>query len=421
MQKLVSIGILLFSIYLLAMPVQGFVENKWKDMTIPRAETHTPSLQEKKGSDYSASLLKSGQKKDTAATPSSLYARAYCLMDADSGRVLFSGHADEKMAMASTTKIMTCILALENGKKKDWVRVSSYAASMPDVQLNICEGEKYRLGDLLYSLMLESHNDTAVAIAEHIGGSVEGFADMMNQKAEELGCIDTHFVTPNGLDDEEHYTTARELCLIAAYAIQNQEFLDIIAQDSYSFSEKNGKRSCTVRNHDAFLTQYDGAIGIKTGFTGNAGYCFCGAAKRDDRTLITSVLACGWPPNKSYKWSDTKKLMDYGFANYEKVTIPAETTELSCGVLEGQDVALTLNREDCGELNLLLQKDDVVTTWLEVPDTITAPVRNGDIIGYEKCAVNGEVVRQVSITAAEDIPEADFTYWFRKVLHFICF
>ena len=147
-----------------------------------------------------------------ASTPSSLYAKAYCVMDTESGRFLLSQNENKKMPMASTTKIMTCILALESGCLDEMVTVSAYAASMPDVQLNIREGEKYRLGDLLYSLMLESHNDTAVAIAEHIGGSVEGFAEQMNQKAEEIGCVSTHFVTPNGLDDPEHYTTAKELC-----------------------------------------------------------------------------------------------------------------------------------------------------------------------------------------------------------------
>ena len=134
--------------------------------------------------------------------------------------------------MASTTKIMTCILALEKGSPKDIVTVSKYAASMPDVQLNMQSGEQFRLADLLYSLMLESHNDTAVAIAEHIGGSVKGFAKLMNQKAAELGCNKTHFVTPNGLDSDKHYTTAYELCLIADYALKNSDFRK---DNNYSF------------------------------------------------------------------------------------------------------------------------------------------------------------------------------------------
>ena len=244
-------------------------------------------------------------------------------MDTDSGRLLLSQNENEKMPMASTTKIMTCILALESDRLDELVPVSAYAASMPDVQLNIREGEKYRLGDLLYSLMLESHNDTAVAIAEYLGGSVEGFAELMNKKAEEIGCVSTHFVTPNGLDDPEHYTTAKELCMIAAYAIQNKDFQKVIQTPQYQFQDASGKRSFHVSNHDAFLGMYQGALGIKTGFTGNAGYCFCGAATKNNRTLVSAVLACGWPPHKTYKWSDTTKLMDYGFEGFQTCEIPA--------------------------------------------------------------------------------------------------
>ena len=160
--------------------------------------------------------------------------------------------------------------------------------------------------------MLESHNDTAVAIAEHIGGSVENFAKLMNEKAKLLGCRNTNFVTPNGLDQKEHYTTAAELCAIASYAIENKTFLKIIKTASHAFKDCTGKKRYQARSHNLFLSSYAGAFGIKTGFTGNAGYCFCGAAKRNGTTLVSTVLASGFPPHKTYKWTDTKKLMDYG-------------------------------------------------------------------------------------------------------------
>ena len=236
-----------------------------------------------------------------------LYAQSAVLMDADSGRILYEKDGSAKLPMASTTKIMTLTVALESGNLDDVVEVSKLAASQPDVQLNIRTGEKYLLRDLLYSLMLESHNDVAVAVAEHIGGSVEGFADMMNQKARDIGAYNTHFVTPNGLDSDEHYTTASDLALIARYAIQNEKFIEITNTPSYSFSDIDGARSFTVNNKDAFLTQMDGAIGIKTGFTGKAGYCFVGALKRDDRTFISVVLACGWPPHKTWKWAERER------------------------------------------------------------------------------------------------------------------
>ena len=180
-----------------------------------------------------------------------LYAKSAVLMDADSGRVLYERNGYEQMAMASTTKIMTLIVTLEHANLDDTVAVSAYAASMPDVQLHIRQGENYRLGDLIYSLMLESHNDSAVAIAEHVGGSVEGFAALMNQKAEEIGCEHTYYITPNGLDatdgDKFHSTTARDLALVMSYCIkkspQKDKFLEITRTQSYSFTYASGQRS----------------------------------------------------------------------------------------------------------------------------------------------------------------------------------
>ena len=203
-----------------------------------------------------------------------LYAQSAVLMDAGSGRILFEKNGRQVRPMASTTKIMTCILALEKGNLEDYVTVSARAASMPKVKLSMLPGESYRLKDLLYSLMLESHNDSAVAIAEHIGGSVEGFAAMMNEKAKELGCQDTYFVTPNGLDGsvteksgevKTHSTTACDLARIMTYCImespKREEFLNITRTESYSFpayQEKNDVitekgRVFSCQNHNAFL------------------------------------------------------------------------------------------------------------------------------------------------------------------------
>lgn len=217
-----------------------------------------------------------------------LYARSAVLMDAESGRILYGKNEKEVMPMASTTKIMTCILALENGNPDDLVKVSNYASTMPKVKLCVREGEYYRLGDLLYSLMLESHNDSAVVIAEHISGSVEGFAELMNQKARDIGCYNTYFITPNGLDaskgDKIHSTTAEDLARIMSYCItkspKKDEFIKITQTTNYSFTNKNinesgdianGNRSFSCNNHNAFLSMMEGALSGKTGFTGNAG------------------------------------------------------------------------------------------------------------------------------------------------------
>ena len=249
-----------------------------------------------------------------------LYAQAAVLMDANSGRVLYGKNEKDVLPMASTTKIMTLIVALEHSDKEDIVEVSSYAASMPDVQLNIREGEKYKLKDLYFSLMLESHNDTAVAIAEHVGGSVEGFADLMNKKALEIGCENTYYITPNGLDaskgDKIHSTTATDLARVMSYCIvdsdKKEEFLEITRTASYSFRDVDGSRSFTCTNHNAFLNMMSGALSGKTGYTSKAGYCYVGALKQDERTFVVALLACGWPNHKTYKWTDTKCLMEYG-------------------------------------------------------------------------------------------------------------
>ena len=406
MQKIISFLLLVVCIFLLAKPVNDHMKIQeqvfWKPSQQP-AVSVVPVVR------MTASELGSSI---AASTPSSLYAKAYCVMDTGSGRLLLSKNENEKMPMASTTKIMTCILALESGRLDEMVSVSAYAASMPDVRLNIREGEKYRLGDLLYSLMLESHNDTAVAIAEFLGGSVEGFADQMNKKAEEIGCVSTHFVTPNGLDDPEHYTTAKELCMIAAYAIQNKEFQKVIRTPQYQFRDESGNRSFHVSNHDAFLSMYQGALGIKTGFTGNAGYCFCGAATKNNRTLVSTVLACGWPPHKTYKWSDTTKLMDYGFEGFKTCEIPTDQDTWELPVENGRDrcVTVSMPKEDTDSLQLPLRVDDVIEIRTSLPEKLTAPVRSGDIVGSREILLNGEVITTSPIYTGQDTAAVDFPY-----------
>ena len=231
-----------------------------------------------------------------------LYAGSAVLMDADSGRVLYGKNEKDILPMASTTKIMTCILALEYGNPEEIVEVSSYAASMPKVKLYVKQGERYRLEDLLYSLMLESHNDSAVVIAEAVGGSVEGFASMMNQKARDIGCFDSYFITPNGLDavvndtGKIHSTTAADLAKIMAYCVTDSpardKFLEITQTIGYDFTDADGQRSFHCNNHNAFLGMMNEAISGKTGFTNNAGYCYVGAIESEGRTFTVALLAC---------------------------------------------------------------------------------------------------------------------------------
>lgn len=351
-----------------------------------------------------------GEVKEDEDAPSNLNAKYALLMDATNRRVLFEKAGYEQVPMASTTKIMTLIIALENGNLNDMVTVSERAASMPDVQLNMNTGEQYVLSDLLYSLMLESHNDTAVAIAEHVGGSVEGFAAMMNEKAKEIGAYNTNFVTPNGLDAEGHCTTAYDLALIASYAIENETFLQIIQTASHTFHEQTTGRSFTVNNKDKFLSSYDGAIGIKTGFTNDAGYCFVGAVDKDGKRFVSVVLACGWPPNKSFKWKDTTKLMDYGVEQFRmKEVLKSGTTFQQIPVLDSiEEKNITPFVDE--SVALLLNNRETVSFDVKLPTRLTAPIKKKDTIGEIIVYVNNEKYKVLPLYANESRTKITYEY-----------
>lgn len=373
---------------------------------------------------------------------SELYARAAVLMDAQSGRVLYSKNGEEVLPMASTTKIMTCILALEYGNMEDIVIVSSYAASQPKVHLGMITGREYYLKDLLYSLMLESHNDSAVAIAEQVGGSVESFADMMNQKAAEIGCKQTFFITPNGLDakvvtengeEKFHSTTAEDLSRIMAYCImespKKEEFLEITRTTQYSFSDVKGQCSYSCYNHNAFLTMMEGALSGKTGFTGLAGYCYVGALQRDGKTFVIALLACGWPNNKTYKWSDSRKLFTYGIENYEYKEFYEEQAFEPLLVVNGAArsgnpfetvvTGITVEKGD-RSVGLLVKETEKVVKEVSLLSKLMAPVQKGDSVGTVRYYLESEgervLLREYPVVAVEEVSARDFTYCFRYIV-----
>jgi D-alanyl-D-alanine carboxypeptidase (penicillin-binding protein 5/6) len=285
---------------------------------------------------------------------------------------------------------------------------------MPDVKLNIRPGDQYYLKDLLYSLMLQSHNDVAVAIAEHIGGSVSGFATMMNDKARSLDCNNTNFVTPNGLDAEGHYTTAKDLALISSYAIKNKDFIETTNTSSYQFKELKKGTSYSVSNKNKFLYMMDGAIGIKTGFTGKAGYCFVGAIKKSDRTLISVVLGCGWPPSKTLKWTDTKRLMTYGIENYEKKQIFENIKLDPIYVKNGQTSAIGLSLE--GDMKVLLRKDEKIRIEYDIPELLLAPIKSGQQVGTVNYYIDKTLYDEIPILTAEESKRIDYRFCFDRIL-----
>lgn len=353
--------------------------------------------------------------------PETLYSLSAVLIDGDSGRVLYGKRENVERAMASTTKIMTLILALEYGDMEDIVFVSAYAARMPEVKLGIKKGEQYKLKDLIYAMMLESDNDCAVAIAEHLGG--EAFADMMNKKARELGLTSTYFITPNGIDakDEngEHRTTAKELALLMKYCImdspQKENFINICQTREYSFKDFEGKRSFTVTNKNSFLDMMDGVIAGKTGFTTNAGYCYTAALKKDDRTFIIALLGCGWPNNKSYKWSDAKKLFQYGIDNYDNaVIIDEKYITKKAAVKDGikhNEVSTFVNEN----INALISDSDKVLLKEETPKKLKAPIKKGDIVGCIDIYINDEYYASCNICAAESVDRISYIYYLKRL------
>lgn len=370
---------------------------------------------------------------NTEDEPKGLYAQSAVLMDADSGRVLFGKNENELRPMASTTKILTCIVALEEMEKNQIATVSKEAERQPKVRLGIKEHEKYRVEDLLYSLMLESHNDSAVVVAEAISGDVNSFAELLNKKAREIGCQQSHFVTPNGLDAEDtggkHATTAVELSKIMKYCIMDSplkdRFLKITRTKEYVFSDLDGKRTFQCNNHNAFLDMMEGAMSGKTGFTSQAGYCYVGALRSEGRTFIVSLLGCGWPNHKGYKWIDTKKLMMYGMDHYHYRDIWKEPDLKMIKVKNGvgnaslfiDDIKVPLKIESDGiNEKVLLKDDDIITTKTELPKVLYAPIKKGKQVGVYIYYLNGKKYKEYKVIADRTIREKSFQLYLSATL-----
>lgn len=350
----------------------------------------------------------------------SLHSLSAVLMDGNSGRVLYGKNEEQALPVASTTKIMTLLIALEKGNPEDVVTVSSYAASMPDVQLGIRAGEQYLLKDLMYSMMLESHNDSAVAIAEHIGGSVETFAEMMNEKAESIGCESVHFITPNGLDGEDnggiHSASAKDMALIMRYAILNDMFLELTRTQVHTFEDINHTRNFTVNNKNALLTMTEDALSGKTGFTGKAGYCYVCAAVSEGRTFIITLLGCGWPPNKTWKWSDVMKLLDYGKENFELKEVGIRQVSFEpVKVIGGLKSNVPLE-SSCMTVNVLLGKNESFEVEKTMVTQVQAPVIKGSAAGMIRYKINGQSIAFWPVVFGEDVEKSGYGFYIKQVV-----
>ena len=322
-------------------------------------------------------------------------ARSATLYQPDTNTFLYKKNSDRRMHMASTTKIMTALVSLECAEDLDeQLVIPPEAVGVEGSSAYLRLGDVVTVRELLYALMLGSANDAAVALAYRFGGSIEGFADMMNARAESLGLKNTHFTNPHGLDDEEHYTTAEDLALIAAEALECEQFLEICS--TYKKSIVTGERERTYTNHNKLLRSYDGAIGVKTGFTDESGRCLVGAAERDGVRLVCVTL------DAPSDWADHKSLFDMGFEVCRRISL-AEVYEYSYDIYslaKGGTVRVT-NTDELYKISL--GEDMDVKEYVVLPRFISREFKNGEALGYVDFYGGEEYLGRVELCATESV------------------
>ena len=320
---------------------------------------------------------------------------ASVLYEPHTGVFLHEQNADVRLPMASTTKIMTALVAIERGNLADIVTVDSRAVGVEGSSAYLRDGTVLSLGDLLYALMLQSANDAAEAIAYFIAGGIDEFSLLMNQKAEAIGLENTNFTNPHGLDDENHYTTARDLAIITAEALRYPEFAQITATRVKKIEKEGFSR--TFVNHNKLLSQYEGCIGVKTGFTKRSGRCLVSAAERDGLRLIAVTL------NEPNDWSVHRRLLDSGFEQMEAITLVSRDSfgiELPILGADTPSVALGITED----LRLIRKRGDALPrVEIDLPRFITAPIKKGDVVGKIRVIEDGVAVLLEDIVALTDV------------------
>lgn len=330
-------------------------------------------------------------------------AKSAILMEAKTGRILYAQNAHEALPMASTTKIMTALLALEKGDLTQLVTTGPNAFGVPGTSIYLAQGEQLTLEDMLYGLMLSSGNDAAVAIAEHIGGTEPDFCRMMTERAAALGCENTVFSTPHGLPAQNHHTTAYDLALITRAALEMPSFRQIVSTQRASIPWAGHDYDRVLTNKNKLLSSYPGAIGVKTGYTKAAGRCLAFAAEREGMTLIGVVLHCpDW-------FNQAAALLDWGFDHWQMVTLLAEGetvrqvpvdhgAKAQVAVVTGADLAAPVG----------------VNAWpdllIELPSSLPAGIQVGQQVGWARLTDGGETLLTVPLLAGESVPERSFLW-----------
>ncbi|MFY9114360.1 MAG: D-alanyl-D-alanine carboxypeptidase family protein [Dethiobacteria bacterium] len=339
---------------------------------------------------------------DTVQKPA-VSAESAVVIDHRTGRILYSKGMHQKGFIASTTKIMTAIIAIEEGRLNEVVTVSERAASTGGSSIWLEAGERKTLEELLYGLMLRSGNDAAIAIAEHIGGTVEEFVALMNEKACEIGATNTVFKNPHGLHHEQHYSTAYDLSLIASYAMENETFRHIVGAPRAIISWPEHEWDRILHNQNRLLRLYEGADGIKTGWTTPAGRCFAGSASREGQRLITVVL------NAPDMWEDVQLLLDYGFTAYkEEILIAAGQIIKMVQVEKGVQQQGTATADSNFYYPLAADELSDVRYKFHLREPYRAPLKEGQKIGTLEIQFQDEIIGSVDLVAGEGVRRAPF-------------
>lgn len=332
-------------------------------------------------------------------------AKSACLITADTYEVVYEKYKDMQLPMASTTKMMTALVADRSDRWGEVVTVSANAQNQIGSSIYLRENDRMSLTDIVSGMMLNSGNDAAVAVAEHISGDVESFADEMNMLAREIGAKNTSFENPSGLDGENHYSTAYDLALIASEVIISERLLPIVKSRQMTISNLDGEITY-LKNHNKLLWSYEGLLGVKTGYTKKAGRCLVTAAERNGVTLIAVTLSA---PND---WDDHKKLLDYGFERCEKERLVEKGEKLSEIEIGEEKVSLVAKEEvSITEVNAQKEKRNVIVKTLS---GIEGPINAGEKLGYAEVVQNGRTVARVDLIAEKDV-EAESVGFLRKL------
>ena len=348
--------------------------------------------------------------------------RRYIVYDRISKSMIIGKNEDVKSAMASTTKIMTTIVILEKADLNETVTVSVKAGGTGGSRLGLKRGDKTSVKDLLYGLMLRSGNDAAVALAEHVGGSVKEFAELMNEKAAELGLTNTHFVTPHGLDDPNHYTTALELAKLTDYAMDNETFARIVGTKSTTIYINNQPRQ--INNTNELLGVLNGVVGVKTGFTNNAGRCLVTEIKRNNMDIITIVLGAD---TKKDRTKDSVNLIEYTFSKYKMYNLEEQIieefnkwkniNEKRILIIKGKQSNPKLALGTIEKATIPICDDDKIEYSINALTEVGAPLEQWNVMGTLTVKLNGEILENIDIVNVNEVQKRDWKDYFRIVLN----